>query len=548
MRAFSIIERWAHSLRRRARFELETYAQQRLTRTGIVANAGNEMNAASKFPSSKLKLDELFLNWLSMSESQNLVYELLKDAKLGKPLRQPKPTMTASSVASAIGTPPRSPQKSGVRPGAFSPVRRPLSRQSSLSLRSSSEKQAIPAFYKPGGDGLSDEINAGKVALAERMFEKHLAGMKLEPFSDVVRDVIGLPRFFAKRVMKLVAGASAEVVTREQWFSYWNSTLRRQKDLASAMFEVLRKPNARALEYSDFNEVLSELVQTHPGLEFLQHTREFQERYIETVIYRIFYECNTLWNGKLTLRELKKSDLVEHMQLVEDEEDINRVLKYFSYEHFYVIYCKFWELDTDHDFYIDREDLLHYGNHALTYRIVARIFDQAGRPFRSKKDGKMCYEDFVWFILSEENKKHPLALQYWFKCIDTQHDDVITADEIFYFYEEQIQRMECLAQEPVLFEDILCQMMDMLKPEVDGRVTLKDLRASKMSGNFFNVLFNMNKFIAFETRDPFLMRQEREEPHLTEWDRFARGEYLRLSLEEDEEMEHSDVVWDNAQV
>jgi serine/threonine-protein phosphatase 2A regulatory subunit B'' len=160
----------------------------------------------------------------------------------------------------------------------------------------------------------------------------------------------------------------------------------------------------------------------------------------------------------------------------------------------------------------------------------------------------MCYEDFVWFILSEENKKHPLALQYWFKCIDTQHDDVITADEIFYFYEEQIQRMECLAQEPVLFEDILCQMMDMLKPEVDGRVTLKDLRASKMSGNFFNVLFNMNKFIAFETRDPFLMRQEREEPHLTEWDRFARGEYLRLSLEEDEEMEHSDVVWDNAQV
>eukprot|EP00959_Pyramimonas_sp_CCMP1952_P087589 1832939-Pyramimonas_sp.AAC.1 len=28
------------------------------------------------------------------------------------------------------------------------------------------------------------------------------------------------------------------------------------------------------------------------------------------------------------------------------EEDINKVLKYFSYEHFYVIYCKFWELDT----------------------------------------------------------------------------------------------------------------------------------------------------------------------------------------------------------
>jgi serine/threonine-protein phosphatase 2A regulatory subunit B'' len=59
----------------------------------------------------------------------------------------------------------------------------------------------------------------------------------------------------------------------------------------------------------------------------------------------------------------------------------------------------------------------------------------------------------------------------------------------------------------------------------------------------------MNKFIAFETRDPFLMRQEREEPHLTEWDRFARGEYLRLSMEEDDEMDHaSDVVWEESPI
>ncbi len=41
----------------------------------------------------------------------------------------------------------------------------------------------------------------------------------------------------------------------------------------------------------------------------------------------------------------------------QEEDDINRVLKYFSYEHFYVIYCKFWELDTDHDFLISRDDL-----------------------------------------------------------------------------------------------------------------------------------------------------------------------------------------------
>ena len=53
-----------------------------------------------------------------------------------------------------------------------------------------------------------------------------------------------------------------------------------------------------------------------------------------------------------------------------------QILKYFSYEHFYVIYCKFWELDTDHDFLIDRNDLAHYGQCALSYQIIDRIFEQ----------------------------------------------------------------------------------------------------------------------------------------------------------------------------
>jgi hypothetical protein len=57
------------------------------------------------------------------------------------------------------------------------------------------------------------------------------------------------------------------------------------------------------------------------------------------------------------------------------------VRRYFSYEHFYVIYCKFWELDSDHDFLIDKDDLLRYGNHALTYRIVERIFSQVFATF-----------------------------------------------------------------------------------------------------------------------------------------------------------------------
>lgn len=55
-----------------------------------------------------------------------------------------------------------------------------------------------------------------------------------------------------------------------------------------------------------------------------------------------------------------------HFQIVarlEEEDDINQIKDFFSYEHFYVIYCKFWELDKDHDLFIDKNDLSRHSDH-----------------------------------------------------------------------------------------------------------------------------------------------------------------------------------------
>ena len=34
--------------------------------------------------------------------------------------------------------------------------------------------------------------------------------------------------------------------------------------------------------------------------------------------------------------------LLAALRALDAEDDVNRVTAYFSYEHFYVIYCKFW--------------------------------------------------------------------------------------------------------------------------------------------------------------------------------------------------------------
>ena len=65
---------------------------------------------------------------------------------------------------------------------------------------------------------------------------------------------------------------------------------------------------------------------------------------------RIFFTLDLNDDGKITFRDFKNSNLFTVLNQVASEDDINKIRLYFSYEHFYVLYCRFWELDSDHDF------------------------------------------------------------------------------------------------------------------------------------------------------------------------------------------------------
>jgi serine/threonine-protein phosphatase 2A regulatory subunit B'' len=86
-------------------------------------------------------------------------------------------------------------------------------------------------------------------------------------------------------------------------------------------------------------------------------------------------------------------------------------------------------------------------------------------------------------------------------------------------------------------------MNDMLTPIHEVNFTIAELWDRRNNvGIFFNCLCNLNKFIAYETRDLFALKhQSNELPDYSEWDLFAKGEYERLAMEE-ENPEDSDVI------
>jgi len=48
----------------------------------------------------------------------------------------------------------------------------------------------------------------------------------------------------------------------------------------------------------------------------------------------------------------------------------------------------------------------------------------------------MSYEDFIYFVLCEEDKTTETSLEYWFKLIDLDNNGIISGYEMEYFYSE----------------------------------------------------------------------------------------------------------------
>lgn len=289
-----------------------------------------------------------------------------------------------------------------------------------------------------------------------------MGGVDREGFRQIVVDVWGLPGFFTGPLFQRIDVHGTGRITEASLFPFFEPRLK-HTDPAVRTFHVIRRSDHNYLTKEDFQPFCDELMNIHPGLQFLKDTPEFQERYGETVVCRMFYSCNRRSNGRMTLDEFTKGNLLESMKAVDEQPDINLVCDYFSYEHFYVIYCKFWELDMDHDFFLSRDDLLRYANHSLTYRIVDRIFQGAPRKLSTNDPLKMGYEDFIWFLLAEEDKNNDAALEYWFNCCDIDGDGYLNAKDMSHFYQEQLHRMDCLSQEIVSFPDVLTQLRNVMQ-------------------------------------------------------------------------------------
>ena len=263
------------------------------------------------------------------------------------------------------------------------------------SSRRRSNFDTIPKFFvkgRPSVYRIEEDQLVNRLAEIEAFFQPYPAGVPVEKFVHMTKKLIGIPSFFnlplCRRIIDLYGNGESAVakpihkgtakrqtqgviVTLKAFVQFWKAEVEPFSRI-ERFFRVIKQPIANYILKDDFAPFIQELLHFHPGLDFLDAHEEFQRKYALTVVTRIFFKVNTSRSGKISLRELKFSNLFHEFMHVDEETDINLIREYFSYEHFYVLYCRFFELDADKDAKITAEDLLRYNDKALSPEIVDR--------------------------------------------------------------------------------------------------------------------------------------------------------------------------------
>ncbi|KAG0185915.1 Serine/threonine-protein phosphatase 2A regulatory subunit B'' subunit alpha [Apophysomyces sp. BC1034] len=160
----------------------------------------------------------------------------------------------------------------------------------------------------------------------------------------------------------------------------------------------------------------------------------------------------------------------------------------FSYKHFYVLYCKFWTLDCDHDLVISEYDLARYDHTAMVPRIIRRVI-QCGHISAFDQD---------------------------------QHDDPLTLTYLDYicnylvYEQEKRQKFYGVPEDDrIRFEDVMCQMNDLIQPTKPGQFLLHDLKQNGYTAErFFDTFVNFDRFQLHEAYQGSI-RANREKRKMT---------------------------------
>ena len=273
-------------------------------------------------------------------------------------VKSPEPAPVAVKVEEAPKREVKSPTKSITPP----PPPKPSALSKKISSKVKKQKAPSEKFYFPYGKMRpKSETDLFITALDEFAKENKKQIVNIDDMGEIVREM-KLPFYWKEPLFRASGGRPGGSTTIMALGATWKKICSSRFDAESQLFALLTR--GPILVPADIEPLVMDIVSTHPGLEFLRSAPEFHSRYVITLVARLMYSVSA-WDQRLSLAKFRRTGFTQVLDSLDTIDDINNEAKFFSYEHFYVIYCKFWELDSDHDLKIGPTDLAKYGDYRL---------------------------------------------------------------------------------------------------------------------------------------------------------------------------------------
>lgn len=224
--------------------------------------------------------------------------------------------------------------------------------------------RGIPAFYFPRGrPGQGPDVD-DVIADVERTFARLPSGRAGLQDMGVVAKACCCPLYW-KAPLFLAAGGGGQsgFVSARDIVGLWRTILLTCHDEAARFERLLGGPGGGGLSPEDLAPLVQDVAESHPGLSFLREAEPLRRDYVTTVTQRLFYAVNRSWSGRISCQEIRRSHFLQAVSQLEAEPDPGCATpSFFSYPHFCVIASKFQALDADGDGLIDRHDLRRHAD------------------------------------------------------------------------------------------------------------------------------------------------------------------------------------------
>ncbi|VDM07350.1 unnamed protein product [Wuchereria bancrofti] len=273
------------------------------------------------------------------------------------------------------------------------------------------------------------------------------------------------------------------------------------------------------IDYLDLRDFLMmEVLPQIPSLANLNDEEPMlQDYYLCMATQKFFFLLDTMQQKKIRTVDIVASRLLEEFETLNESTNVNTsndniaaeneqeasqssTLNWFSKRNCLRIKDMYEQLDADGNGLLSFSEMTDFQR--VTNSFMQRVFEVQ----QTYDNDELDLRGFCDLIFAMEHKSDRSSLSYYFRVLDVDGDNLLTASDLNFFYRDLAKMLEdCLSddssQKVPSFEDIRNEIFDMCHSKNTKGITLKELISSGKGDTVVGMLTDLDAFLEYENRE-----------------------------------------------